>query len=281
MPPELGMSAGTKRRALDRILVDLNTQCDYLLPNGRAPVRNRSEIIPNIRRLMEWARNAEIPVLSSLDAHRPVDALKSSVRCCVDCTPGQRKLPFTLLPRRILLPGDNTLDVPHNLLQRYRQVVFVKRSRDLLDNPKADRLLSDLPSTHLIVCGVLTEQCIKASVLAMLMRRHHVIVVQDACGHWNRSEAELALRQMDAKGAFLMTTEQILAGGPLPERVFEFEMEDLEYRPKNRRPAALGTGANGDGQRRAENLKRSDVSPSLAGLPAPWLNKSEDDPLPA
>lgn len=214
------MSTIFRRKGCDRVLIDLNTQCDYLLPRGSVPVINRTQIIPNIRRLFEWARHWAVPVISSLDAHRPDEPFNGVPRHCIDRTPGQRKLPFTLLPRRILLDGDNTLDLPADILSRYRQIIFAKRSRDLLGNPKADRLLSEITVTHQIVFGVVSEHCVKATVLALLTRQRDVVVVRDACGHWNGNESELALRQIEAKGAYLATTDQITAFDALPVRVF-------------------------------------------------------------
>jgi len=209
------MAAGFRRSARDRVLIDLNTQCDYLLPRGAAPVANRFAIIPNIQRLFAWARLWSVPVISSIDAHRSKESFKGVPRHCIERTPGQRKLPFTLLPRRIMLDGDNTLDLPHNVLSRYRQIIFTQRSPDLLSNPKADRLLTEMNATHQIVFGVLSEKCVKATVLALLSRERRVVVVRDACGHWNDDESEFCLRQVEAKGARLATTDQITNFDPL------------------------------------------------------------------
>ena len=46
----------------DRVLVDLNTQCDFLLSKGAAPVANRLTVLPNVRRVMNWARLPRRPV---------------------------------------------------------------------------------------------------------------------------------------------------------------------------------------------------------------------------
>ena len=131
---------------------------------------------------------------------------------CIDHTNGQKKLPFTLLPKRILLHGDNTIDVPYEVFRKYQQVIFTKRDRDFFNNPKADRLINSLDVNHLIVFGVVTEYCVKAAVLGLMTRRQRVVVVTDACGHWSPSEHELAFRQMDAKGAILVTTEELVSG---------------------------------------------------------------------
>jgi hypothetical protein len=129
----------------------------------------------------------------------------------VDRSRGQKKLPFTLMPRRIVLQGDNTLDLPHEPFRRYQQVIFTKRDRDFLSNPKADRLISAIQTRCYVVFGVLTERCIKQVVLGLLARQRQIVVVRDACGCWCGSEAELAFRQMAAKGAILVTTEELVS----------------------------------------------------------------------
>ncbi len=254
------MGTNLRRNGFDRVLVDLNTQCDYLLPTGAAPVLNRAHIVPNIRRLMDWARHSATPVVSSLNANRPTDNFNGTPRHCIDQTPGQRKLPFTLLPRRILLPGDNTLDLPIDLLRRYRQVIFPKHARDLLTNPKADRLLTDIPAAHLIIFGMVCEHCVKATVLALLTRQRNVVVVRDACGFWNQSEADLALRQMEAKGAFLFTADQIVTNVSLPERIIVTPPD-----PEDDARAADGNGKNG--QRGRTNHVRAGGIGRLAAKP--------------
>ncbi|MCK6455769.1 MAG: cysteine hydrolase [Phycisphaerae bacterium] len=259
------MSIGHRRGAFEKVLLDLNTQCDYLLPSGAVPVANRAEVIPNVCRLLEWSRESAIPLVSSLNVHRPEEAMYSGMaKHCVDQTPGQRKLPFTLLPRRILIDGDNTFDLPYDLFRRYRQVIFAKRTRDLLGNPKADRLLTEMPLRHVIVFGVTTEHCVKATVLALLARHRNVVVVQDACGYWNAPEAEISMRQMDAKGAILMTTEQIVSNADIPMRLLP-QVADSENGDGVEHAAGRGNG-NGDGNGHGDGSVRHTVPLRSAGL---------------
>lgn len=206
------MSTKSGRGAFDRILVDLNTQCDFLLPGGALPVANRAEALPKIRDLMNWARSEQIPVVSSLEAHRPGESVMGFPAHCIDRTRGQRKLPFTLMPRRIVLHGDNTLDVPLDPFRRFQQIIFTKRDVDFLSNPKADRLINALSPNYWIIFGITATHCVKAMVLGLLARQHLVVVVRDACGYWSPADGTHAFRQMDAKGAILGTTQELIEG---------------------------------------------------------------------
>lgn len=240
------MSVAARRNSFNRILVDLNTQCDLLLPRGALPVTNRTEILPNIRRLMNWGRIEALPVISTLEAHRPGESIQGLPSYCIDRTSGQRKLPFTLLPRRIVCTGDNTFDLPLDIFRRYQQVIFTKRKRDFLSNPKADRLVNLVSSHHLVVFGTVAEHCVKAAVLGLLARQHRIAVVTDACGFWSAGDAELAMRQLDAKGAVLVTTEELVSGAA-DERIKASRpmiFSDTEE------PEAVHAGGNGNGNGR-------------------------------
>lgn len=204
--------SSARRPTFDRILIDLNTQFDFLLPGGAMPVANRSTALPNIRRLMNWARLQEVPIISSLEAHRIGESLHGLPPHCIDRSPGQRKLPFTLMPKRILVMGDNTTDLPSDPFRRYQQIIFTKRNVDFLSNPKADRLINSIGVDHFIIFGISAAHCVKAMVLGLIAQHNHVVVVTDACGWWSHSDAEHSFRQMDAKGAVLVSTEELVTG---------------------------------------------------------------------
>jgi nicotinamidase-related amidase len=176
------------------------------------PVANRGTAMPNIRRLMTWARLEQVPIISSLEAHRMGESPNGLPPHCIDRSPGQRKLPFTLMPRRILVMGDNTTDLPSDAFRRFQQVILTKRNVDFLTNPKADRLINSVGVDHFIIFGISAAHCVKAMVLGLIAQHNHVVVVTDACGWWSQGDADHSFRQMDAKGAVLVTTEELVSG---------------------------------------------------------------------
>jgi nicotinamidase-related amidase len=193
------------------VLVDINTQEDYCDPLGSSPVGNAVELMPALRRVMAWTKRNFAPMVSSIESHRAAELSDSGTPiCCLDGSMGQRKVPFTLLPRRAVVEIDNTLAVPINFFRRNQQVIFRKRTDDLLANPKADRLLTQLPVAEFIVIGAGLETSVKAAVLALLTRNKRVTVVSDACGYWHQGTSSLALRQMEAKGANIITVDELL-----------------------------------------------------------------------
>lgn len=249
------MSTSARRVSFGRLLVDLNTQCDFLLPRGSLPVANRATVLPNVRRIMNWARVEGIPIISTLESHRsdvPVDGLPPH---CIDRSRGQRKLPFTLMPARIVLCGDNTLDVPLEPFRRYQQVIFTKRDRDFLSNPKADRMVATIQAGYLAVFGVLAERCVKTAALGLLARRQRIIVVRDACGYWSSADAELAFRQMEAKGTVVATTEELLSGKAAARLRTEYRPFIVEEEDDAAQGVAAHSG-NGNGNGNGKNDRK-------------------------
>jgi nicotinamidase-related amidase len=201
----------TRSLTLECVLVDLNTQSDFLSFNGSYPVANSNELIPMLRCVIAWAKRNYAPVISSIAAHRAYELLaRDEPANCLDGSAGQQKIGFTVLPCHTIVEFDNTLSVPLDLFTVHQQVIFRKREDDLLGNPKADRFLTELPTEEYILFGIGLERSIKVLALGLLARNRRVSIITDACGYWDSGAADLALRQVAAKGAELITAGQLL-----------------------------------------------------------------------
>lgn len=199
-------------RAFQCVAIDLNTQRDFCEPGRAYPVENLEPLIPALRRVIAWVKRNQTPIVSSVEAHREYELSDSGNPIhCVDGSDGQEKLAFTLLANRKYVPSDNTLAVPVDLFAAYQQVIFWKRTDDLLSNPKADRLISHAPVGEFLLFGVGLETSIKALALALLARNKKVTIVYDACGYWSEGTADQAVRQVAAKGANVVSVEGLLA----------------------------------------------------------------------
>ena len=113
------------------------------------------------------------------------------------------------MSNRANFPADGSTDLPRDILQQYRQVVLHKRCVDPFDEPRIERLLSEVRATEFILIGASAETAIKATALGLLQRRKKVSVVIDAVGCRDSSEGKLAFRKMKAKGAKLTETRRI------------------------------------------------------------------------
>lgn len=189
-----------------QVLVDINTQRDVLLAAGGDCVRNHRRVLAHIRRMMAWARSNHIPVISTCELHA---AKEGSPLVNGKNGLAHSKIGYTLLDNHISFSPDNNTDLPRDLLRRYRQVILPKRCPDPFDEPRIDRLLSEVHVGEFILMGTITEEAVSAMALGLLQRHKKVKIIVDAVGARDHNEAKMALRKMEAKGATLIESKKI------------------------------------------------------------------------
>lgn len=196
------------------ILIDINTQRDFFLAEGAACIRNHRRVLSHIRRIMAWARAKHIPIISTCQIY-PNNNGGSEIDYCLDGTEGQKKIRYTLLNNRTGFPAGANTDLPVDIMRRYQQVIFYKRCADPFNEPRIERLLTEVRANEFVLIGAITEDAVKATALGLLQRGKKVSVVVDAIGSHNKREAELALRKMKAKGAKLIETKKFAGSSHL------------------------------------------------------------------
>jgi nicotinamidase-related amidase len=197
-----------------QILIDIDTQKDFLLVKGKACIRNHRRVLANIRRVMAWARFYGVPIISTAEIYSKNNG-NGSPTYCIGGTDGQKKVHYTLLSSRIYLAADGNTDLPRDLLRRYKQVILNKRCMDPFDEPRIDRLLSEVRANEFILVGTSLEGAVKATALGLLQRGKRVTVILDATGSHNTSEAKLAIRKMETKGAKVIETKKLAGSSHL------------------------------------------------------------------
>jgi nicotinamidase-related amidase len=185
-----------------RVLVDVDTQRDFFLPDGSACVRNHRRVLMNIRRAVAWARVKNFRIVST-ELCKPG---KNGDKFCITGTDGQHKISYTLRNRRIVLEANGCTDLQRDIFTHYDQIILNKRCEDPFDEPRAERLLSELKTDEFIVIGAVAEGAVASTVLGLLQRGKRVTVLVDAVGTHDRRKADVAFRKMKAKGAALIET---------------------------------------------------------------------------
>lgn len=191
------------------IFWDVDTQKDFLLPGGRLYVRGAEKIIPRLHELTVWAGAHQIPIISSACAHRAGDPeLKIYGRHCMVGTPGQQKVPETLLPRRFSVPN-RPIELPH--VTFFQQIIIEKQRFDAFTNPNTDHLVQQFGSRLLILLyGVATDICVSHAANALLERGHCVELVTDAVAAQDEKESALFLESFFDRGGILVNTREVL-----------------------------------------------------------------------
>jgi len=197
-----------------QVLIDVGTQKDFFLESGNACIRNHRRVLANIRRIMAWARHENIRIISTCEVY-PNNNGGSAIHYCLDGTDGQKKIRYTLLNKRVSFPADGNTDLPLDILRQYNQIILHNRTADPFDEPRIERLLTEIKADNFILIGADTAGAVKAMALGLLQRGKKVTVVIDAVGAHDNKEAELALRKIQAKGAKLVETKNIAGNSHL------------------------------------------------------------------
>jgi nicotinamidase/pyrazinamidase len=188
---------------------DVDTQLDFMMPGGSLYIAGAEKIIPNLRELTAWAGSHRVPVVSSACAHQPGDPEFATFGPhCVAGTPGQQKVPETLLPNRYVVP-DWSVALPD--LSLFQQVIIEKRVFDVFSNPNAEPILRQLgEGLHVVMYGVATDICVASAAQALLDRGYHVELVQDAIAALDGQKAARFLDTFSKRGGKLVETDDLL-----------------------------------------------------------------------
>lgn len=190
-----------------RVIIDVDTQRHFFRARGIVCVQNYRGVLANIRRVVEWARLKNIPMISTVQIHNGNHAYSNS---CFIGIKDQKKLRYTLRKRYTSFDANDRTDLPPGLLEQYDQVIFYKRCFDPFEEPRADRMLSELQADEFILIGAVTEGAVKATALGLLARQKNVTVLVDAIGSYDKMVGETTLRQIWERGAKLTKTKTFL-----------------------------------------------------------------------
>ncbi len=196
------------------VFVDIDTQVDFMLATGSLYVPGAEGIISNLKKLIAYAQERGIPVLSSADAHPPNDpSFAQWPPHCVIGTPGQRRIPETLLPSVTVVPNRRGAFVPP--AHWSGQIILEKTEYDVSTNPNFDAVLSSLRASlgqpRFVVFGVATEFCVHAAAIALRERKLPVDMVTDAIKAITPEGERKAMGEMVAAGLRLVKTADVYA----------------------------------------------------------------------
>jgi nicotinamidase/pyrazinamidase len=194
----------------DWAFVDIDTQYDFMMPDGHLYFPGAEILIPNLKRLTELAIRHSVPLLSSADAHAPDDPeFQQFPPHCVAGTPGQRKIAETR-GRKPLIARD--APSAWRALERAEadQIILEKQTLDVFSSPCVEALIAKMKGRRFVVYGVATDYCVKIAVLGLLKRGNAVLLVEDAVAAVAPESGTAATEAMRICGAELVTTEYIL-----------------------------------------------------------------------
>ncbi|MFQ5965280.1 MAG: cysteine hydrolase family protein [Candidatus Scalinduaceae bacterium] len=191
------------------LFVDIDTQFDFMDSRGSLYVQDAEDIINNIEKLFEYAKEHKIKILSSIDAHKIDDPeFRLFPPHCVKDTPGNKKIEATTCKNNIVIENIKQ-DIDENILN-FDQIIVESQTFDIFDSINTDEILRKLDVRNCVVFGVATDYCVKAAVLGLLKRGYNVSLVVDAVKAITKEGEKAALWKMKDAGAVFLSTEDIV-----------------------------------------------------------------------
>ena len=175
------------------LLVDL--QQDYLNRPGLEP--SAARLIPAVANLLDTCRHSDIPVFHAMTliradgSNRMPHWIAANRWECVEGTPG------VLPPGQIApLPGE---------------AIFGKPFFNAFDNPELPAALAANGTDTLIIAGIYTHACVRATVLDAYRRGYEVWVAADAVASADPAHARMTLAYLEGRAARCLGTAEIFA----------------------------------------------------------------------
>ncbi|HET8606551.1 MAG TPA: cysteine hydrolase family protein [Gaiellaceae bacterium] len=202
------------------VLWDVDTQVDFVLPEGKLYVPGAEETVPAMRRLVEAARARGIVHVASADDHELTDPeiaddpdfRNTYPPHCLRGTRGARKIPETEQDDPLplgLLPFPPGL-VP-GLIEGRRELLLLKKNFDVFTNPNAEPLLAALDPDEIVVFGVATDVCDDAAIRGFLQRGRRVRFAVDAARGLDERRTDACLAAWRERGVAFAAADEIVA----------------------------------------------------------------------
>ena len=206
----------------DLIFWDVDTQYDFMRPDGRLAVPGAPSIEPALERLIGHARAKKFTIVHTGDWHTATSPEISATPDfkttfpvhCLQGSAGAAPIPATA-PRHPYVVDWQAKTVDVDALRRHAgEIVIRKDAFDVFDprgGPHTERVLALLAPKRAIVFGVATNVCVDCAVRGLRKRGVEVSVPLDAIKELPTLPLQATLDAWRAAGVELTTTAAILA----------------------------------------------------------------------
>jgi nicotinamidase-related amidase len=178
--------------AVATIIIDM--QVDFFLPHPRL-MQNRPKLTANINALAAIARRNGSPVIwvkqvfASNLHDAPLEVRRGGHRIVIEGTEGANLLP--------------ELDFGAS------DTILVKKRYSAFFGTQLDSNLKDLDCKQIVVAGVNSHACVRATVIDAYQRDCDVLLAQDCIDSHDEQHHSVSMRYMDGKLGVAMNNEQI------------------------------------------------------------------------
>lgn len=135
--------------------------------------RTRTQVIPNQQKLLAAMRGARQNVLHTLIESLTADGRDRSL---------DHKLSDMHLPK-----GSPQAAIIDELAAGENEIILPKTSSGVFNSTPIDYVLRNLQTRHLIIAGIVTDQCVDMAVRDAADRGYLVTLVEDACATYTEA----------------------------------------------------------------------------------------------
>jgi nicotinamidase-related amidase len=170
-------------------------------------------IVPTVKRLIEGFRAAGLPVIHTMECHKPDLS---------DCPPAKRNRGKPTLRigdfgpmGRVLIAGEPGTAILDELAPLPGEVVIEKPGKGAFYATNFGAKLERLGARQLVFAGVTTEVCVQTTMREANDRGYECLLAEDATESYFPEFKAAALAMIRAQGAIVgwtATTEQVLKG---------------------------------------------------------------------
>lgn len=205
------------------IFWDVDTQHDFMRADGKLYVPDAEHIIPNLKRLTDYAHGHGIRIVASADdhveGHRELSDTPNFKETfplhCMRGTPGQKKIPETSLGDALVIePDPQDPKILADLVRGYPgHILFHKHWFDVFTNPNVLTVVDALAPARIVLYGVALDVCDRYAVEGLLQHRPRIrlALVTDAVRAIHAEQADALLQDWAGRGVELSTSDRVLA----------------------------------------------------------------------
>ncbi|MEA5001775.1 MAG: cysteine hydrolase family protein [Endomicrobiaceae bacterium] len=168
-----------------KALAVIDVQNDYF-ENGSFPLWNMGDVVSNIEKVIWKANEKRVPVI--LVQH--IVENKGIASFLTAGTPGAN------IHQRILCAAQ-------------RAPVIVKHYADSFFQTNFEKTLDDLKVTELILCGMMTQNCVTHTAISKSAEKYKVTVLTDCCTTVDERIHKIALKALSTRVEMALSTDEI------------------------------------------------------------------------
>ena len=206
---------------------NVDTQHDFMRPDGLLYVPGSEEIAPVLSALTHFAHEHGIRIVASADDHLPghrelsdtPDFVTTFPPHCMRGTPGQRLVPETMLRNPLVFEPEpmDPAKVRRHVAVHEGDILFHKHWFDVFTNANVEAALAELDPEVIVLYGVALDVCNRYAVEGLLERRPgtRLVLVTDAVRAIHADAGDRLLAEWQGRGVALVTSDDLLLHGAL------------------------------------------------------------------